>query len=39
LHNWVIGLVDGNAKDPDEGCVKTIPVRLDGHHILLAIPA
>ena len=30
LHNWVIGLDDGSAKDPDEGCVRTVPVRLDG---------
>ncbi len=39
LHNWVIGLDDGLAKDPDEGCVNTIPVRLDGNTILLALPA
>src|SRR5271165_6757358 len=37
LHNWVIGLDDGRAKDPDEGCVQTIPVRLDGTIILLAL--
>jgi nitrite reductase (NADH) small subunit len=37
LHNWVIGLVDGQAKDPDEGCTRTVPVRLEDGHILLAI--
>ena len=39
LHNWVIGLDDGAAKDPDEGCVNAIPVRLDGDTILLALSA
>ena len=37
LHNWVIGLDDGLAKDPDEGCVNTVPARLDGRDILLAV--
>ena len=37
LHNWVIGLDDGLAKDPDEGCVNTVPVKLDGRDILLAV--
>ena len=37
LHGWVIGLDDGLAKDPDEGCVKTVPVKLDGRDILLAV--
>ena len=37
LHNWVIGLDDGLAKDPDEGCVNTVPVHLDGRDILLAV--
>ena len=35
LHNWVIGLLDGQARGPDEGCVRTVPVRLDGRDILL----
>ncbi len=30
LHNWVIGLADGQAQEPDEGCARTVPVRLDG---------
>jgi nitrite reductase (NADH) small subunit len=37
LHNWVIGLDDGVAKDPDNGCVRTVPVKLDGRDILLAV--
>jgi nitrite reductase (NADH) small subunit len=39
LHNWVIGLADGQAQEPDEGCTRTVPVRLDGERILLAIAA
>ena len=35
LHNWVIGLDDGLAKDPDEGCVHRIPVRVREGRILL----
>lgn len=37
LHNWVIGLEDGEALDPDEGCVHRLPVRLQGGRVLLAI--
>ena len=37
LHNWVIGLADGQARDPDEGCARTEPVRLDGQDILLGV--
>lgn len=37
LHNWVIGLADGQAKEPDEGCARTVPVRLQGDRILLAV--
>ena len=37
LHNWVIGLTDGQAVAPDEGCTRTVPVRLDGQTILLAV--
>jgi len=36
LHNWVIGLDDGNAKDPDIGCVHTVRVKLEGRDIMLA---
>ena len=37
LHNWVIGLGDGQAKDPDEGCARSVPVRLQDGRILLAV--
>ncbi len=37
LHSWVIGLADGRAQAPDEGCTRTIPVRLDGRRILLSV--
>jgi nitrite reductase (NADH) small subunit len=39
LHNWVIGLADGQARDPDEGCAHTVPVRLQDGRILLAVGA
>ena len=28
LHNWVFSLETGEAQGPDEGAVKTIPVRI-----------
>jgi nitrite reductase (NADH) small subunit len=37
LHNWVIGLADGLAKDPDEGCSQVVPVRRENGRILLAV--
>ena len=37
LHNWVIGLADGRAKEPDEGCARTVPVSLVDGRILLAV--
>jgi nitrite reductase (NADH) small subunit len=40
LHNWVIGLEDGEAVAPDEGRTASLSVRLvDGEiHILLPEP-
>ncbi len=35
LHNWRISLVDGHALGEDEGCVPTIPVKIDGGRILI----
>ena len=29
LHNWAIGLDDGCAKSPDEGCVPTFAVKVE----------
>jgi len=37
LHNWVIGLADGQAQAPDEGCSAVVPVRLQHGRILLAL--
>lgn len=36
LHNWVIALADGRAREPDEGCVRRVPVRVRDGRILLA---
>ena len=30
LHNWTIGLADGCAQSPDEGCTPRFSVRVDG---------
>ena len=35
LHNWVIGLADGLAKQPDEGCVHRVGARLQDGRVLL----
>jgi nitrite reductase (NADH) small subunit len=37
LHNWIIGLRDGLAQEPDEGCVRSVPVRVEGGRVLLAV--
>jgi nitrite reductase (NADH) small subunit len=39
LHNWVIALSDGRAREPDEGCARTVAVRVEGGRVLLALPA
>ena len=36
LHDWKISLATGEALAPDQGCVPTIPVRLDGGRVLIA---
>ena len=30
LHNWTIGLADGCAKAPDQGCTQRFSVKVDG---------
>ena len=30
LHNWTIGLADGCARTPDEGCTPRFSVKVDG---------
>ncbi|WP_455220371.1 nitrite reductase small subunit NirD [Kaarinaea lacus] len=37
LHNWVLGLDDGQAKAPDEGCVKTYSVKVENNIIYLMV--
>ncbi|MBW8844239.1 MAG: nitrite reductase small subunit NirD [Burkholderiales bacterium] len=35
LHNWTIGLTDGSAREPDEGCTPAFSVKLDGGEVFL----
>ena len=35
LHNWAIGLDDGCAKAPDEGCTPRFAVKVDGGVVYL----
>jgi nitrite reductase (NADH) small subunit len=37
LHNWVIGLADGQAVGADEGCVRRYPVRLAAARVFLSV--
>lgn len=37
LHNWVISLETGKAVGADEGAVNTIPVKIEGGRIALAL--
>jgi nitrite reductase (NADH) small subunit len=35
LHNWTIGLADGCAQAPDEGCTPTFSVRVEAGQVWL----
>jgi nitrite reductase (NADH) small subunit len=35
LHNWTIGLADGSAREPDEGCTPAFRVKLEGDEVFL----
>jgi nitrite reductase (NADH) small subunit len=35
LHNWTIGLADGCAQAPDEGCVQRFACRLEAGEVFL----
>ena len=35
LHNWTIGLEDGCAKQPDEGCVPRFACKVEDGHVML----
>ena len=37
LHNWVIGLADGEAQGADKGSVRRYPVRREGARVFLNI--
>jgi nitrite reductase (NADH) small subunit len=38
LHNWTIGLDDGCAKTPDEGCTQRFSCKVDGENNVLLDP-
>src|SRR5438094_4203404 len=35
LHNWTIGLDDGCANTPDQGCTTKFAVKVDGRQVFL----
>ena len=35
LHNWTIGLADGCARSPDEGCTPAFASKLEGGQVFL----
>jgi nitrite reductase (NADH) small subunit len=37
LHNWVISLESGKALGADQGAVRTVPVRVDGEELFIAV--
>ena len=37
LHNLVLDLMTGSAADPDEGCARAYPVRVEGGRLLLGL--
>lgn len=39
LHNWVISLETGKALGTDEGAVRTIPVKVEGDQLFIALEA
>ena len=39
LHNWVISLETGKAQGADQGCVRTVPIKLEGETLLIALEA
>ena len=39
LHNWVISLESGKAQGADEGCVRTIPVKVEHGTLYIALKA
>ncbi len=37
LHNWVISLETGRALGADEGAVRTIPIKIEGDKLFIAL--
>ena len=37
LHNWTIGLDDGCAQAPDEGCTPSFKIKVEGGQVFLDI--
>ncbi|OZI18114.1 nitrite reductase small subunit NirD [Bordetella genomosp. 7] len=37
LHGWVLDLATGSAQAPDEGCVQTVPIKVDGAAVYLEV--
>jgi len=37
LHNWRISLDSGEVAAPDEGCVKTYPVKVENGQVFLSL--
>lgn len=37
LHNWSIGLADGEAVAPDVGCARRFAVKVENGHVLVEI--
>jgi len=35
LHNWTIGLADGEARAPDQGCTARFAVKLESGEVFL----
>lgn len=37
LHNWTIGLADGRAREPDEGCTARFSVKVEDGAVYLNV--
>ena len=37
LHNWNIGLEDGNAVAPDVGCARSFPVKVEDGEVFVQV--
>ena len=35
LHNWTIGLADGQARAPDEGCTARFAIKVEDNNVFL----